>query len=1054
MPNLQSAEKKQSAEKMSAQLPKKGKNKKSQDSSNILPIIDSNAQISPLAKLYLESLADQGFEGDIEWSYASRLSAATDNSVYQVLPQAIILPKHTKDVQTLTELGNEHRFESIRFSPRGGGTGTNGQSLTHDIVVDMSRHMNQILEVNTEEGWVRVQAGVIKDQLNDAVRDAGFFFSPDLSTSNRATLGGMINTDASGQGSLQYGKTSDHVLSLQAVFADGSCFETDGSQGRPQLGSFAQAAYNETYEVCHKHRDEIIKKFPPLNRFLTGYDLKNVFDEHDNFNFTRILCGSEGSLAFITEAKLNLTPLPKSRVLVNLKFDSFDAALRSAPDMVKANALSVETLDSNVLNLAKKDIIWHSVQDLLTEVQQKTMLGINIVEFAGADPDLVEQRVNALTERLDKALDLKEQSSSQISGFIGYQVCKDLPSIQKIYTMRKKAVGLLGASKGPKKPLPFAEDTCVPPENLADFIAEFRSLLDSHQLAYGMFGHVDAGVLHVRPALDLCDEAQEQLMHQISDDVVTLVAKYGGLMWGEHGKGYRSEYGPDFFGEDLFNQLRTIKSAFDPFNKMNPGKICTPIDSHESLVRVTDQKRASFDRQIPITVRESYPQAMNCNGNGLCFNYDAHSPMCPSMKITQDRRHSPKGRAGLMREWLRLLSDQSFDILALETQINQKGLSLKSLLDREWLRFAKKDNQQADYSHQVYEAMNLCLACKACASQCPIQVDIPAIRSRFFNLYHSRYPRPIKDYFVGNIERLLPWMGKAPKIVNAVTGSALGSRLTKNWVGYVDTPALSLPTLKSRLDSQYSKFDFQTLQNLSSDQKKQYVFIVQDPFTSFYDAKVVEDFIHLAEKLGKKPILLPFKPNGKAQHIKGFLKSFNHTANTSTTFLNGIAALNIPMVGVDPAMVLCYRDEYKQSLGSKIDFKVYNVHEWLIEQKDSFIVPDKLSHQIDTWYLFSHCTEKTKMANSEQQWQQLFDHFGVKLQPIAVGCCGMAGTFGHEIDKLELSQGIYELSWQTHLKKLPQTHCLATGYSCRSQVKRFEKQTLKHPLQALLIHLD
>lgn len=275
--------------------------------------------------------------------------------------------------------------------------------------------------------------GVIKDQLNDAVRPHGFFFSPDLSTSNRATLGGMVNTDASGQGSLQYGKTSDHVLSLQAVFADGSLLETDLSQGLPAPNTFAAQAMQVTEQVCRTKRKQIVAKFPPLNRFLTGYDLKNALNEaEDRFDITRVLCGAEGSLAFITEAKLNLTPIPKARTLVNVKYDSFDSALRNAPLMVEAKALSVETVDSKVLNLAKEDIIWHSVKDLLTDVPGKEMQGINMVEYAGQDSAQINQQVAQLTARLD------EMMANQQAGIIGYQVCSDLASINRIYNMRKK----------------------------------------------------------------------------------------------------------------------------------------------------------------------------------------------------------------------------------------------------------------------------------------------------------------------------------------------------------------------------------------------------------------------------------------------------------------------------------------------------------------------------------------------------------------------------------------------------------------------------------------
>lgn len=1005
----------------------------------MLPRLHSQPDVDHVVLSFLEELKAAGFTGDIETQYASRLAVATDNSVYQLLPQAIVHPKSTDDVILIGQISVKSVYERVKFSPRGGGTGTNGQSLTQGVVVDLSRHMNKVLEINEHEGWVRVQTGVVKDQLNDAVRPFGYFFSPDLSTSNRATLGGMINTDASGQGSLKYGKTSGHVLSLQAVFADGSVIESDLSKGLPDAQSYAANALQVTEQVCREKRPQIVEKFPPLNRFLTGYDLKNAIDEStQKFDLTRVLCGAEGSLAFITEAKLNLTKIPKARTLVNVKYNSFDSALRNAPFMVNAHALSVETIDSKVLNLAKEDIVWHTVSDLFTDVPDKEMLGINMVEFAGQDCAEVETQLNALTARLDQMLINEE------AGIIGYQVVNDVASIGKIYNMRKKAVGLLGAAKGRAKPVAFAEDTCVPPENLADFIDEFRQLLDGKQLNYGMFGHIDAGVLHVRPALDMCDPLQEKLMHEISDEVVKLVAKYGGLMWGEHGKGFRSEYGPEFFGEELFTELRRVKSAFDPHNKMNPGKICTPLESHEQLVKVSDTKRGFYDRQIDVKVRDSFKQAMECNGNGLCFNYDTASPMCPSMKVTADRRHSPKGRAGLVREWLRQLTEQGIDILDLEKQ-SLESASVKTLLDRVRNSFNKR--HQYDFSHEVYEAMNGCLACKACASQCPIKVDVPSFRSRFLNIYYSRYQRPAKDYLVANIETMLPLMAKAPKLVNGVLKQKWVQSLTASTVGYVDAPLLSIPTLAKRV-IQLKAFDMQALAAMSSEDKANHVLIVQDPFTSYYDADVVDDFVQLAIKLGKTPILLPFKPNGKAQHIKGFLAQFARNAKSTAMFLEQVADLSIPMVGVDPALVLCYRDEYNEILGDKRgEFDVLTVHEWMLPRLAEFEIG---SSDDAPWYLMAHCTEKTKLPNAEKEWGAIFNHFGAKLNTVPVGCCGMAGTFGHEVDKLEMSKDIFALSWKPRLEELPADRCLVTGYSCRSQVKRFEQVKTKHPLQALL----
>lgn len=1021
----------------------------------MLPRLDPQSTISPLYQAFTQQLNQSAFTGDINCSYGARLAVATDNSIYQQLPQLVLHPRTKADVQLIARLSSEAKYADIKFSARGGGTGTNGQSLTPGIVVDMSKYMNRVLEINVEEKWVRVEAGVVKDQLNDFLRPYGFFFSPDLSTSNRATLGGMINTDASGQGSLVYGKTSDHVLELESVVANGDLIHSVDmplaqAQKIAEGESVEAQIYRTALSSCKDNRELVLAKFPRLNRFLTGYDLENVFNEDlSRFNLSRLITGSEGSLAFVCEAKLNLTTIPKFRTLVNIKYDSFDSALRHSPSLVEARATSVETIDSKVLNLAKQDIVWHSVSDLITEVDGQVMDGINMVEYCGVD----EADVAAQVESLCKTLD---QDIAEGKGVVGYQYTSDLASLNRLYGMRKKAVGLLGNTKGSQKPLAFAEDTAVPPENLADFIAEFRQLLDENNLHYGMFGHVDAGVLHVRPALDMCEPEQEKLMRDISDKVVALTAKYGGLMWGEHGKGYRSEYGPAFFGETLFTELRKIKAAFDPLNKMNPGKICTPLDSTEQLVSVDAVKRGTFDRQIPVTVKDSFINAMNCNGNGLCFNYDADSPMCPSSKITKDRRHSPKGRAGLLREWLRLLESKGIDPLTIEKDIN--GWSVKQLLDKVKTAFSSSNDD--DFSHEVKEAMSGCLACKACASQCPIKVDVPDFKARFVQLYHTRYFRPINDHLVANVEVLAPIMAKAPRLMNAIIDNKLYAKASEATIGYVDTPLLSVPTLTEQVREQrFEPFDLDYLQGLDESQRQDYILVVQDPFTSFYDANVVSALMKFAKAIGKKPVLLPFKPNGKPQHVKGFLKRFANTAKSTAEFLNQIAGLSIPMVGVDASLVLCYRDEYKQILGdARGDFNVLLPHEWLTEllAQESFSIEQALSKQTNelvkdtNFKLFGHCTEKTMLPNSESQWQSIFGAFGLSLDKVAVGCCGMAGTFGHEKSNLDNSKGLFELSWQDKIAKLEQPQVLATGFSCRSQTKRMAKFKPKHPIEALL----
>ncbi|MBU3022888.1 FAD-binding and (Fe-S)-binding domain-containing protein [Aestuariibacter sp. A3R04] len=1006
----------------------------------MIPLINPDASLKNEYLRYVEALKWSNFSGDVEKAYSTRIAYSTDNSVYQKTPQAVVFPKNIEDLVTLGELAHKPEFINITFSARGGGTGTNGQSLTSGIIVDTSRHMKHIIDINTDERWVRVQAGVVKDQLNDFLKPHGFFFSPDLSTSNRATIGGMINTDASGQGSLVYGKTSDHVLGLTSVLVDGTILHTRPIELQRAKVDAQQATrigniYKQLIETGVGKRQLITDKFPPLNRFLTGYDLAHIVDSNmTSLDPSRVICGSEGSLVFVAEAILNITPIPSHKVLVNIKYDSFDSALRHAPAMVAAKATSVETVDSNVLNLAREDVVWQSVEHLIEPVPERDVQGLNMVEFNSEDRSDIEGKIQYLRAQLDREIEVAE------TGVIGYQITDDITDIDKIYAMRKKSVGLLGKTKSTAKPIAFAEDTAVPPEHLADFIMQFRQVLDSYQLHYGMFGHVDAGVLHVRPALDLCDPDQEITLRKISDEVVALVAKYRGLMWGEHGKGFRSEYGPEFFGNELFAELRKIKAVFDPYNKMNPGKICTPINSKDTLVSVDDKKRGGFDRIIPVNTRASFKNALNCNGNGLCFNYNANSTMCPSFKVSGDRRHSPKGRAGMLREWLRLAAQQGVNLEIAEK--NDKKLS-------RWQRYKNNKSKHNDFSHEVLAIMNDCLACKACASQCPINVDVPDFRSRFFDLYYQRYSRPVKDYLVANIERMAPLLSYAPRLANRIMNINSVKSAIEKYVGYVDSPLLSSPTLRQRVGKRYS-FNLALLRAMSAAEKEKTVIVVQDPFTSFYEAEVVHDALSALDKLGFNPVLLPFKPNGKPQHVKGFLSQFAKTASSTAAFLNEIATVDVALVGLDASLVLCYRDEYKKTLGEKRGtFNVALIQEWLIDKLSSQILNTDFNYK-----LLSHCTEKAMVPASEKQWRDIFNKLGVKCEIVPVGCCGMAGTYGHEKNHLASSKAIYSLSWQRIIESANPDEIMVTGYSCRSQVKRINGYKPKHPMQVILNLLE
>lgn len=1007
----------------------------------MLPELTRIPALSALTGRFLQALADQGFSGDIGTRYSDRLSLATDNSVYQCVPEAVVFPRGQQDIELLLRLIGEARFRAVTLTPRGGGTGTNGQSLSPGVIVDLSRYMNQILAFDAGRREVRVQAGVVKDQLNRFLRPFGYFFAPELSTSNRATLGGMINTDASGQGSLRYGKTADHVRALRAVLPGGEVLDTaplslDAARQLAAGEGAVARIYRTVLDGCLTHREEILARFPPLNRFLTGYDLRHVLsDDGQCLDLSRLLTGSEGTLAIISEATLNVLPLPTVRRLVAISYPAFETALRQAPLLLEAQALSVETIDHTVLQLARQDVIWHAVAPLIAGADDAALQALNLVEFAGDDQQAIEAQVAALCAQL-----------AQQPQVIGVYVCGNEAEIGRLYAMRKKAVGLLGNTPGEAKPQPFVEDTCVPPHHLADYVTEFRALLDRHQLRYGMFGHVDAGVLHVRPALDLCDPAQATLLKTLSDEVAALTQRYGGILWGEHGKGYRAEYSPAVFGETLYGLLGEIKRAFDPHNQLNPGKICVPADSAVPLARVDGIKRADYDRGIPLAVRQQWRGALACNGNGLCFNFDPYSALCPSMKVTADRVHSPKGRAALVREWLRLLAEQGVDPLTLEQQELTARASWLSALRRLFLRRAK---DQADFSHEVKAALDGCLACKVCATQCPVQIDVPAFRARFLFLYHSRYARPLRDYVAASLERLTPWLARAPGVVNPLLRARLTQTLSRRALGLTRLPTLSEPPLPHRLQ-QYAVRATAGWPTASLTERS--VLIIQDTFTRCYDAGVLTDFLRLIEKLGYQPHLVPLMPNGKLLHIKGFLPQFRRLAQRNAERLNALAARGWPLVGLDPAMTLCYRDEYRQALGAACGtFDVLLPQEWLSQALASaHPLPALAASDPTPWYLFSHCTEQARLPDSASRWQAIFARLGATLESVPLGCCGMAGLYGHETQHQAHSQQLFRHSWQPALQRYAPERCLATGYSCRSQVSHQTQQRLRHPVQALL----
>ena len=992
----------------------------------MIPRLSFRESQTPDLARFFEQLKKTPFSGEVRSDFASRLSLSTDNSIYQILPQSVVFPRTPEDLIHLFKLADRDIFKSIHFSPRGGGTGTNGQSLSGGMAIDVSKYMNQILEVNLEEQWVRVQPGVVLDRLNAFLKPHGYFFALEISPSSRATIGGAINTDACGKGSRIYGRTSDNLLELTWVLPDGTVGNSSGcdlnqlervKQESGRLGKI----YRQVDEIVSAKQQLIEETFPKMPRFMTGYNLAKVYSQNrECFDLNRIIAGSEGTLAVVTEAKLKLTPIPQHKVLLVLHYHGFNDALADAETLLKSDPAAIETIDEKILELAKLDEIYDAVRDSIGEAQ-----AINLVEFTGSSLEEIREKVDRISQKLDWA--------------IGYYLAKSDREIADLWQLRKKGVGLLGNRPGARKPIAFIEDTAVPPQNLAAYIAEFQELLTQYHLDYAMFGHVDVGCIHVRPALDLKVPEDEGLIRELSDKVVALVRKYGGVMWGEHGKGFRSEYTPVFFGDELYRDLRKIKAAFDPENRFNPGKIVTPLGSEEKVAPLESPLRGHFDRQVPESTRKNYESAFNCNGNGACFNVDLDGVMCPSYKENRDRIHSPKGRASLLREWLRQLA------------ISEEGEKPENVFAKLWHTLGKFSGVY-DYSHEVYAGMHGCLACKACATQCPIHVDIPALKSQFLDRYHTRYLRSPRDYLTGYIEFLLQWQSRAPRFWNAIAFNPLSRWGMAQFFGLIDLPKLAVPTLAESLACHnLPSFNLDALVDAENG-----VILLQDVLTSFYEPQLVLDTYDLLRQLGYTVWVPPFFPSGKPLQVLGFLPQFRERVDRNAEFLQQLGRSGIPIVGIEPSITLTYRDEYAQISPNLPQVRL--LQEFLVEHCDrlssnSEILSGSANAQNcneTSYYLLSHCTEKTLALGSPRQWQQVFEAMGLSLSLVEVGCCGMAGMYGHQREHSAASRGIYQMSWEKHLMSMPQPSVLATGYSCRSQVARCSGWMPRHPVRVLL----
>lgn len=932
-------------------------------------------------------LRSAGFRGTVEHDAAARIVYGTDNSVYQLRPVGVAVPTSIDDLAAIARVNHE-MDTPFDLVARGGGTGTNGQSLTNGLVVDTRRAMNRIISIDPDAQVAVVQPGVVLGQLNAALEPHGLFFAPHVSTGSRATIGGMVATDAAGKGSLVYGRTNKHVLGLEAVLADGTPWSV-GKVSTAGLDGFVRRTdrLGDLYRLIREAMTGLNPDaFPDVPRGFSGYNLADAIDGQ-GIDFTKILTGSEGTLALLGEITVHLEPLAREPHLAVIAYPRFEDAIRDSNRLKGAAPIAIECLDERTISLATASPAFPRLVSMLgTSFDASGSL--LLMEFDGIDG-------------IEELRDLL--AAAPVSTATAIATTSQAADIAAVWKVRADAVGLLGQAVDGRRSVAFVEDCAVPPHRLDEFVAGYRELLDSHGLSYGMFGHADVGCIHVRPALDLYDESHERLLRTISDEVHALVVSFGGVLWGEHGRGFRGEYLD--LDDDTVWRMRQIKTAFDPRNILNPGKLYAPLKGAPPITKIDEVPlRVHSDRSVAGADRQEFHSAFGCNGNGICHDWGEAEVMCPSYKVTSDPRLSPKGRADLLRGWL-----------------------------------ANPDD--GDLAGDVAESMRQCLSCGACTGRCPVQVDIPELKSRFL----ERHPEPsrrlqVRDGLLSRFESLLPRLQTVARVVGPL--HRLTVPIFEKGLGIVDLPRIPVGSLRTRL----AALDVPVVDG-SDGVGNATVIVLPDVFTAYIDPDVLGATIHVLRAVGERPALAPFVPSGKFDHVKGRRRRFAKAAAQQRQLIERLARHGVPLVIIEPAVSLLGAHEYvaidlsfpTDATTSLADF---------LEPRLAALPASVGRGNTGVVQLFGHCTEVSLAPDRMDAYRSMLEASGFEVQTEATTCCGMAGIFGHEAESQEMSTALFEKGWRPKLESGDAVHRCVSGYSCRSQAKRFG-HTLTHPVQVL-----
>lgn len=974
-------------------------------------------------------LASQ-LSGDLLDDTTHRTLYATDASAYREMPTAVAIPKTIDDLKALIAFAKQQKTSLI---PRTAGTSLAGQVVGNGIVVDVSKHFTKILEVNPEERWVRVQPGVIRDELNQYLKPYGLYFGPETSTANRAMIGGMVGNNSCGSNSVVYRATREHTLSVKALLADGSEIEFGSMNGWDFTKSVSEASRkNGSATLADKillktntilsnpaNQKEIRRNFPKktIERRNTGYALDALLDMEpfmtggEPFNLAKFIAGSEGTLCFLTEIKLNLVPLPpKESGLVCVHCHSIDEALRATLVALTYNPYAVELIDDIILERADSNPEQKKNSFFVQKTPTDHFPIILVVDLSRDTRTEIEQLSADMIADMQKA-------------GLGYHYPLLFgEDTKKIWTLRKAGLGLLGNLPGDEKAVAVIEDTAVDVADLPDYIRDFNEILTKHHMHSVHYAHAGSGELHLRPIINLKTEEGHRQYRLIAEEIATLVKKYDGSLSGEHGDGrLRGEFIPQMVGAHNYELMREIKHTWDPDGIFNPGKIVETPPMDTFLRYEAGQQTPNFQTYFRYKDQTVLQHAEQCNGSGDCRKTEASGgTMCPSYMATRNEKDTTRARANILRE----------------------------MLTR-----SPKENR---FDHQeIKDVYDLCLSCKACKSECPSNVDVGKLKAEFLQHYYDANGVPVRSWLIANFARLSGLASLVPWAWNGVLGTPSLRRIANRVVGF--HPDRTMPLMEKTTLKRWAEGRENRVHPTAHAQSPMRFNLFCDEFTNFNDVEVGQKAIQLFERLGYTVVIPEHGESGRAALSKGMLKYAKTLAERNVRLLKDVVTAETPLVGLEPSAILTFRDEYPDLVDESLvaDAKRIAEHtltfeEFLARELDAGrIRPDQFTGETRLIKLHSHCQQKAVSSQIPgKRILSLPKNYTVQIIPS--GCCGMAGSFGYEAEHYDVSMKVGELVLFPTVRQQPQEVIIAApGTSCRHQIKDGTARKAKHPAEIL-----